>query len=288
RWTSGAAPAPAELAELKTTDSAAARLLLNGGFNVNSTSEQAWRALLYSHNGVAADPAKKHPYSRQTAPVDPAGPNTLWSGYRILSDAQLDALAKAIVVEVRKRGPFLSLADFVNRRLAADETGLKGALQAAIDATAGGAASINGGSPYAFASMPVVKYPPDIAADAEQQAVYKGDTDTTLPASTPAASRAASAPGYLTQADLLNALGPSLAARSDTFRIRAYGDVVNPVLGSTTPESRAWCEAIVQRLPEYVETSVSPWTTPAAGSPSESFGRRFKVVSFRWLSPNDI
>ena len=291
-WKAGAAN-DTEVDEFKTVNQgatkAAAHLLLSGGFNVNSTSEQAWRAFLYSHNGIATDPADttgktKHPYSRLTVPVDSAQPNTTWLGYRILSDDQINALATTIVAEVRKRGPFLSLADFVNRRLVSNDTGLKGPLQAAIDAITTGANSINGGDSFDFNGMPVTDYPADMATDTEQKAIYLGGTDSTLPS----ASRATSAPGFLTQADLLNALGPSLTARSDTFRIRAYGDVMNPGTGSTTPDSRAWCEAIVQRLPDYVEDAVNPSATPAAGSDSDTFGRRFKIVSFRWLSSNDI
>lgn len=94
--------------------------------------------------------------------------------------------------------------------------------------------------------------------------------------------------GFLTQADMLQSLGPVLTARSDTFVIRAYGDVINPAIGGTTPDARAWCEAVVQRVPDYVDSTVDPWATPAAGSDSETFGRRFKIVSFRWLSADDI
>jgi len=62
-----------------------------------------------------------------------------WNNYRELTDAEIDRLAAEVVREVRDRGPFMSLADFVNRRLL-DSTdlrqrqhGLKGALQSAID-----------------------------------------------------------------------------------------------------------------------------------------------------------
>jgi hypothetical protein len=75
-------------------------------------------------------------------------------------------------------------------------------------------------------------------------------------------------------ADLLgfkDALRPWLAVRSDTFRIRAYGESVNPV-DPMKVESTAFCEAIVQRT-----TAALP-----------GFGRRFVVVSFRWLGPDDI
>jgi len=286
-WKDGSAN-NAEVTELKDANKAAAHLLVNGGFNINSTSTEAWRALLYSHNGVDTDPAdptnKKHPYSRFSIPVAGAQPNASWLGYRILSDAQIDALAAAIVTEIHNRGPFLSLADFVNRRLAADATGLKGPLQAAIDATSG-AGSVNGVSPFTDTSAQITTYSPDINSDTEQKTIYMGGTDATQPS----ASRAAFAPGYLTQADLLAALGPSLTARSDTFRIRTYGDVVNPSTGGTTPVARAWCEAIVQRLPDYMDsaTDSNAYATPTAAV-NIAMGRRFKIISFRWLSSNEI
>ncbi|MDR1281308.1 MAG: hypothetical protein LBK99_10870 [Opitutaceae bacterium] len=279
----------ATVTELTAPDTAAAHLLLNGGFNVNSTSVEAWRALLASRNGVATDssnPASiRHPYSRFASPISGVAANNgsaPWMSWRILSDSQIDALATAIVAEVRTRGPFLSLADFVNRRLAADDTGLKGPLQAAIDTI-----SINDVDPFTKSNHRVTDYPADIpGTDAEQRTVYLGGGDNEHPAS----SRAASAPGFLTQADLLSAIGPALTARSDTLRIRAYGDVMNPVTGNTDPEARAWCEAIVQRLPGYVDPQANtPDATPGAlSSVNAAFGRRFRIVSFRWLSPDEI
>ena len=80
----------------------------------------------------------------------------------------------------------------MNRRLAADATGLKGPLQAAIDATSG-AGSVNGVSPFTDAAAQITSYPPNINSDTEQKTIYMGGTDATQPS----ASRAAFAPGYL-------------------------------------------------------------------------------------------
>jgi hypothetical protein len=209
-----------------------------------------------------------------------------------LSDAQINLLAKNIRTEVKTRGPFLSLADFVNRRLATDATGLKGALQAAIDATDSDANGINRIGPFTTSTnrSTIGSMYPNGGATLAQQRLFLADYDADL--TKPSSSRAAFSPGFLTQADLLNSLGPVLTARSDTFRVRTYGDTVNPATGIT--ESKAWCEAIVQRLPDYVDASLPAETdlnvTPASSAKTTNltFGRRFKIVSFRWLSANDI
>lgn len=65
---------------------------------------------------------------------------------------------------------------------------------------------------------------------------------------------------------------PWLCVRSDTFRVRGYGEALHPG-DATVTEASAWCEAIVQRTPE-----------PASGG----LGRRFVVTSFRWLGANDL
>jgi hypothetical protein len=71
--------------------------------------------------------------------------------------------------------------------------------------------------------------------------------------------------------DFLDTMQPWLTVRSDTFRIRAYGDAVNPV-DSARIEAVAHCEAIVQRTVEELP----------------GFGRRYVISYFRWLSPEEI
>jgi hypothetical protein len=105
--------------------------------------------------------------------------------------------------------------------------------------------------------------------------------------------RSTGSPGWLTQSDVLQAIGPSLSARSDTFLIRCYGDVVSPLDTNAAPGviSRAWCEAVLQRVPDYIDNTVDATTRlvniPPA-SPAATFGRKFKIVSFRWLTDKDI
>lgn len=64
---------------------------------------------------------------------------------------------------------------------------------------------------------------------------------------------------------------PWLTTRSETFRIRAYGDAVS-VADPAKLESVAWCEAIVERIPSAEGEAAS----------------RFAVVYFCWLGADDI
>lgn len=72
--------------------------------------------------------------------------------------------------------------------------------------------------------------------------------------------------------EIMEALAPMLTVRSDTFRVRAYGESLN-LADASTVEAAAWCEATVQRTPD-----------PAPNG----LGRRFVITHFRWLGPNDI
>lgn len=256
----------------------AGHLLVNGAFNVNSTSVQAWRALLSSSRNLelpvygltAQSPDHTHTNTGR-GPLFPrfsrsfGGENELFAGSRRLTLEQVDELAQAIVDEVRQRGPFGSLADFVNRSLGNPREAhhqQSGALQAAIDNTSinARAETMSGASPLATYGTP---YGP-----------------------TPPGPQAAGLSGYLLQSDILQLLGPVLSARSDTFVIRAYGETRNPLTGSV--EARAWCEAVAQRLPEPFQSSAGGNANDALISPPGEFGRRFKIVAFRWLDENDI
>jgi hypothetical protein len=95
------------------------------------------------------------------------------------------------------------------------------------------------------------------------------------------------APGYLTQADLLNVLGNAATPRSDTFTIRGYGEARD---ASGKILARATCEAVVQRFPEWLDPADPVETAPAAlqSLSNKKFGRRFLVTALRWLNPREI
>jgi hypothetical protein len=285
----------------------AAHLMVNGGFNVNSTSVAAWNAVL---QGLASrqlvtgeggrmrlvEPGKKVTdvtFSRfmlsttdkstdstgRYSPMhgsaafrsDTGYSTTAWSEVRLLNPADITRLAEEMVRQVRARGPFLSMSDFINRRL--DEKGgdaaLKGALQAAIDRT-----DIN----RDFREVQVTPQKGNLYRFPKAE---QGDLHT-------------AAPGYLIQSDVLSSLGNILCVRDDTFTIRAYGCVRN---NDGAVLSQCWCEATVQRSIDYVDPVDSPAAAEFSAdlkhteklSPlNQTLGRRFRITSFKWLDHWDV
>ncbi|MEL0099113.1 MAG: hypothetical protein VW907_06130, partial [Opitutae bacterium] len=100
--------------------SVAGDLLLDGAFNINSTSVDAWIAQLSSLRGLMVENASVRPTETPVVRFlkEPDQNQNEWNNLRVLSDAEMEDLAIALVKQVKLRGPFLSYADFVNRRLA--------------------------------------------------------------------------------------------------------------------------------------------------------------------------
>ncbi|MES2660854.1 MAG: hypothetical protein V4689_19670 [Verrucomicrobiota bacterium] len=264
--------------------------LVQGAFNVNSTSVQAWKARLASMRqstvptlsldtgNLANVQSADSPIFAMTLPNGAAtnlsldaftdkGKENRWNGFRQLTDAQLEELATRIVKEVRKRGPFLSMSEFVNRRIGSNsEETRQGALEAAIEAAKlndgvyGNQVPIGSGDisgpEYGFATPEVVTGNP-----------------------------AAGAPGWISQGDLMKVLEPAATVRSDTFVIRVCGEAK-----SENQTIRAYAEAVVQRLPDYVDPSVEASASADDGThpANQKFGRRMEIISFRWLSNSEI
>ncbi len=260
----------------------ASLLRIHGAFNINSTDPAAWLAMFRSTHGlkVPVEPGDgttsrwetaKNPFAGLLVAkgsavesddlTDPSSGNQ-WTGYRDPDDEELQELADAMVEEVRKRGPFLSLADFVNRRLVSDpELASRGALQAALDRSINkklesGARNSSGGT--SEAAFP--------KADAGSQMTH--------------------VPGHVKQGDVLTTLGTRFAPRSDTFTIRAYGESRSPS-GELLASAR--CEAVIQRNADYIDAADGRHTLPVSltSEANKRFGRKFTVIAFRWLTQSE-
>ncbi len=247
-----------------------------GAFNVNSTSVEAWKAVLSSNrreDGATPFPRTIDGSGKEWSSDDGFSLDQLWGGVRVLNDYEIDSLARAIVEEVKKRGPFLSLSDFVNRRLAPGELGKKGALEAAIEAS--GVNSI-------FDEFEDYKVRRDRSLG-DYQHPDNIDDATRLEQTMKPVSKVWGASTYVTQGDVLQAIGAGLSARSDTFVVRAYGESV--VRGEVV--ARAWCEATIQRLPEPVTPDESG-INPLIDEDLPDFGRRMVIRKIRWLSRDEV
>jgi len=354
----------------KQFDENASKLWINGPFNVNSTSVDAWKAILSTYYGQSiegyvggtSDNRASAPFHRWQAPLDASKKatsntnitqeETIFTGYRALSDAEIEELAVSIVEHIKDRGPFYSMADFVNR-LAANysaeekfayknaqeeelltlanqqerikETDIaelmksggetyrvghtqKGVLQAAIDAT-----SINNEYHKRYVIGNDIESLNSSWSEDKVYQYFKNEKEVWENWRAVVGPAATGAPTYLMQQDILSRLGSFLTVRSDTFKIRAYGEIRNPISGVV--ESKAWCEMVVQRTPEYIDNSeygnkasdvsgrekelgyqpnldeynlVYNETNGGLTKLNQSLGRRFKIVSFRWLNDNEI
>jgi hypothetical protein len=258
------------LADLRSSANSARYLLQSGAFNINSTSVEAWSAVLgskftswtYSANttsGLALDnvffrlPQGAQQLSRP--PLVNGGVSNLTArnqppsntGGRQLTAQEVTDLATHIVDQIRAHGrPYVSLTDFIN----------DGALTRAI-ATVGN-------------NDPATGAPSEINSLISPFTYGRRFT-----------------PGALLQSDVIGVIAPFMTARSDTFVIRSYGDAQNPVTGEV--DGRAWCEAVVQRIPDLLENASAPIADVIAPSTAAyPYGRKFKIISFRWLSPSDI
>lgn len=271
-------------------DRIAAHLMVEGPFNINSTSVDAWKALLSSLKGKPVaylekvgdlQPVTTTPGGTPVGafslsngkPVgstnDPSEPGQ-WTSSRELGDTEIEQLATAIVKQVKRRGPFLSLSEFVNRRLDSNnkEFSVKGALQAALDDEE---VSINAGF-----RNPTREF--SAAEKAGMTQAFPEALDGPI---------AYGSSAYVDQADILRNFAAQLTPRGDTFVIRTYGDSLDPQ-GNVL--ARAWCEAVIQRIPEYVDpTDESHLKSSALQSEANKrFGRKLKIMSFRWLGDSEV
>lgn len=293
-------------------------LLIAGAFNINSVSIPAWAALLSSMMEVemsaGGSASGSSAFSRFLEPLEEAfDPDTddytsatAYGGYRSLTALDIwddsgtpddfsddNGLAPEIVNQIKERGPFLSLSGFVNRALVEHDPdgsgvidsqshGLAGALQSAIDRTQLNDAMGDSSNDFSWID-------PESDLDIDwipKEDLNYGDTFTGLHLENAEGRRNSSAPGELTQADILARIGSTLRPRSDTFTIRAQGRTASIYV----PSAQAWCEMTVQRMPQYVEDSAN-----SAGDSLEDlnptnlrFGRRFEIINFRWLAKDKI
>ena len=273
-------------------------------FNVNSTSVEAWTAFLsglraLDRNGIST--GEDSIISRLRNPVAAASTddakvddNGGWLGARRLTDDEIATLASHIVRQVKLRGPFVSLSDFVNRRLTvkADETSMRGTLESAI-IQSGLNANFNQAPYLTKTGRQSDNNHPDFMPDLDKQTQTK----------------AWGVPGFITQSDILEPFAPAMTVRGDVFVIRCYGESRD---SADNIKATAYLEAIVERTPEYMNSTPVDSTTAPAGSNratdpalkldyvtgelepgnissiNQKYGRKYIIKSLRWMNKDEI
>ncbi len=275
---------------------------VKGAFNLNSTSIEAWQAVLASLrdrqiNGFVLTPpaaagvykftrtpfasASSTPFVRTAIPLNSAivaNQAKGWGGFRALSDAEIKELATKIVAEIKASGaaykaPAFAVSEFVNRRPGGKLHELKGLLETAIDNS-----SINTGF--------ITTHSKSVSA-AAITAARKTGIETSSQSVLDGPSHRGSPPLF-SQADIMAALAPIATVRGDTFTIRAYGEALTK--DGKTVLAKAWCEAVVQRNPDFVDPREAPETkmVDLKNAANIQFGRRFTIRSFRWLNEKEV
>lgn len=269
--------------------------MLRGPFNVNSMSVQAWKAMLATLNkgqlvtlwaknatletkaatgilipGMSLLNGGGSNSQPNSSKIDNLNTNA-WNGCHELTETQIEQLATRIVEQVRLRGPFLSLSEFVNRQIGTEsELTRSGALDAAI--------SKSGVNDNFLSQVPIT------VADVSDPKLYNYKTPMAV-----AGNPAAGAPGFIGQGELMRLLEPAATVHGDTFVIRVCGEAWD-AKGKVI--ARAYAEAVVQRMPEYVDSvdrpSLNVYTDAKAALANRTFGRRINVVAFHWLASNEI
>jgi hypothetical protein len=201
-----------------------------------------------------------------------------WAAFRTLTDDQIRDLAKEIVAQIQERGetdsaPFMTLGEFVNRRIGSNSSlhSTAGLLQTAIDKS-----EINKTTHQRDSKKLSIA---SVAAERKTGIVTSSVMD---------GDSAEGAPTIITQGDLMQGLALIATVRGDTFKIRAYGEALDA--SGTTVLARTWCEAEVQRTPEFVDTTDAPETeiNNLQSQANMTFGRRFMIVSFKYLNEKEL
>ena len=250
-------PGDTEVDELYGSTEIAKEALLFGAFNINCISPEVWETVLSGNDidpWVDADSDLENPFFRHpfTADLYHKNPTFRRSWYKTHGDIDWAATYTIGVREITD-DQLEDLAKEIVDQILSWESPAKsvseflnrGVLANAIDKT-----NIN----------------------TTTSSVYENASSSTrIPRNSSA---------FLNQSDILNTIAPFIQARSDTFRIRAYGDAINPVTRKL--EGRAWCEAWVQRTQELIDDSKDIQNS------ADGLGREFIIVHFKWLDESQI
>ncbi|MDR2776562.1 MAG: hypothetical protein LBB17_00740 [Puniceicoccales bacterium] len=229
-------------------------LLIDGPFNVNSRAPIAWQCVLSSVKNDYDDVIFPRFYDEKLLNKMPS-----------FDERKIKNLSEKLIDLMKKRHkPFFSIGEFVNRTIVENpaQCSREGDLQKAIDVSKLNASLENY---YINFSKNIPSYD-NVSAS--------GFLEENLP-------------NVVNQADILQTTSHFLCTRGDTFLVRAVGHCIDS-RGEII--ERARCEAVVQRVPEYVNNNENAPDDEEENLSkiNKKFGRRYRIILFRWLDSSDI
>lgn len=258
---------------------AAEHLFIENGFNLNSTSKESWKSVLssksfpkntYDFRYEQADDSNAPEWGTHATAIDRitvTQPHAMLhnlserasdSRFNFVSRADTNGYLNAFSIDNVNWLNSLQYPTFYQSIRELTEADLE-ALSTAIVQQLQKYYENNGHPPLSMADWLNSGLLQD-AIDAVPSLNNRENATDLIPAHSPA---------HISQATLLNALGPFSFVRSDTFRIRAYGAALNESNGE--PQSEAYLEAVVQRLPDEQSNRL--------------FGRSFQILNIQWIAP---
>lgn len=287
-------------------DQAAANILLRGGFNLNSTSADAWRIMLSGARLVADNEAGQEPFRfRGSAKLTNDG-KTLHGDNVYLDSGDGDGETELRNAHFAHRQFADSLPRyFDNESLAAlaAKSGFLADQEFKRVALSQGVRELTEAQVDFLAEELVSKIQEEVQSrgypfTSVREFLNAGVLDEILDPTGKGAEHPNALFGnypygaaYLSQADLLSGIAHQLTPRSDTFLIRGVGFAG----GTDGEEARADVEVLVQRVPTPVNVGALPEVASNydahkaeifdlnTDAVAHIFGRQFRILGFRWL-----
>ncbi len=243
----------------------AGQLLLDGGFNVNNASPEAWAALLRSlsiDDWRMRSPGGDEWMLDLTAPIFTQPYSAALPASEDAAEAQAEANTSKLEGFSRTPASWRTHDAFLIglRDLGAIRHNGEPALDALARAIAARVRAH--GRPFTSLSEFARSHVVQDAIDSIPGINLRENGVDAIPEGSPA---------HISQARILTALAPLLFARSDSFLIRTHGESSNP---AGQVRARAWLEVLVQRMPGPVD-------------PARPDERPFRIVYKRWLRDNE-
>lgn len=227
-----------------TQEMSAENILIKGNFNVHTNSYEPWLAYLSTIKDEQQNIIFPRILNQQYTKL----PCQKFKNYEIIN------LAKNITQLIKKRHLFETLSIFINRQLCGENT-LCGLLQQAI-------------------------FNSELNKRVERQYVTYHKNKTWFNDKAASGYIEAGLPNVVDQADVLQTISHFISTRGDTFKIIAYGKYVNKQNKKLTVIKK--CEAIAQRLPEFLNPYDNAPTDEHLSHINQMFGRKFQIILFRW------